>query len=278
MSINRSTFFLSLVLIALVFAGSALPQKRKKTTHPAAPAPAAPQTEQVNTGPTPSEPARTSLKKNERPTDASQSSTKLASEGSTSQSESSYYYEFAQPNFTIAKIVIKHDDAGKGTITFSKKSSEEQITDPLQVSADALARINDAYAALNFLDSNENYQYEKDYSHLGNSTFKLRRREKERTTTFNYTQNKDAKTLADEYRKLANQYVWMFDITVARESQPLDAPRLMESLDSLIKRGEISDPRQLIPFLNGLSNDERIPLMARNRAAKIVAQVERSKN
>jgi hypothetical protein len=51
----------------------------------------------------------------------------------------------------------------------------------------------------------------------------------------------------------------------------------MESLDSLVRRGEISDPRQMVPFLNGLANDERIPLIARNRAAKIVAQVEKIK-
>jgi hypothetical protein len=105
----------------------------------------------------------------------------------------------------------------------------------------------------------------------------LKKGGKQRTVSFNWTQNKDAKLLMDEYRKLGNQYVWMFDITVARENQPLDAPRLMESLDSLVRRGEISDPRQMVPFLNGLANDERIPLIARNRAAKIVAQVEKSK-
>jgi uncharacterized protein (UPF0147 family) len=34
----------------------------------------------------------------------------------------------------------------------------------------------------------------------------------------------------------------------------------------------------MVPFLTGLSNDERIPLIARNRATKIITQIEKSKN
>ena len=40
------------------------------------------------------------------------------------------------------------------------------------------------------------------------------------------------KLLADEYRKIGNQFIWMFDINVARENQPLEAPRIMDALDS----------------------------------------------
>lgn len=271
-------FVFLFVLVGLLSAGSATAQKRsKKNSRPPATIPASRQTK-VEV-PAAAEPVPASLKKNERPADAQEPSIKTSAEKLTSiQADPPYYYEFTQPNFTVAKIVIMHDESGRGTIAFTKKSSEEQIIDPLQVSHDAMARINAAYTALSFLDSSENYQFEKDYSHLGVSTFRLRKSGRERTTTYNWTQNKDAKSLMDEYRKLGNQYIWMFDVTVARENQPLDAPRLMEALDSLIRRNEISDPRQMLPFLTGLSNDERIPLIARNRAATLIAQIEKGRN
>jgi len=184
-----------------------------------------------------------------------------------------YFYEFAQPEFLISKMVIEHDDSGRGTVKFTKKLFTETITDPLQVSPAALERINAAYAALNFIDSNESYQYEKDYSHLGVATFRLKKAGKERTAVFNYTVNKDAKALADEYRKLGNQYVWIFEITLARENQPLESPKLLDSLDSQIRRNEISDPTQLLPLLKSLADDERIPLISRNHAAKLVEKI-----
>ncbi len=175
----------------------------------------------------------------------------------------------------ISKIVIEHDDAGRGSITFTKKLFGDTVTDPLQVSTAALERINATYAALNFLESTESYQYEKDYSHLGVSTFRLKKGDRQRTTVFNYTVNKDAKVLADEYRKLGNQFIWIFDITVARENQPLETPRLLDTFDGLLKRNEISDPSQLLPLLRDMKDDERIPLISRNHAGKLVERIEK---
>ncbi len=188
-----------------------------------------------------------------------------------------FYYEFTQPDFPISKIVIEHDAAGRGTISFKKASLDDEMSDPITVSPAALDRINNALAELNFLDSTENYQYERDYPHLGNVTIRIRRGGHDRTAKFNWTENKNAKILYDEYRKLANQFIWVFDITVARENQPLDAPRLMDSLDYNINRGEISDPPQMVPLLTELGDDERIPLIARNHAAKLIKQIQKVK-
>lgn len=186
-----------------------------------------------------------------------------------------YFYEFSQPNFVVSQIFIEHDENGKGKITFKKKDFGEPISDPIQLSPVTLEKLKTAYQTLSFLDSTESYQYEKDYSHLGNMKITVRKDGRERTTKFNYTTNKDAKILADEYRKIGQQYVWVFDIKLARENYPLETPGLMDALDSLVKRNEISDPPQMISFLQELSNDERLPLMARNHAMRIIKGVEK---
>ncbi len=187
-----------------------------------------------------------------------------------------YFYEFSQPNFYVSKILIEHDENGKGKISILKKDFTALETDPLQLSATTLEKVKTIWQTLDFLDSTEDYQYEKDYAHLGEMKFTMRRDGKERTAEFNYTNNKDAKALADEYRRIAQQFTWIFDINVARENQPLDAPRQLDALDSLIRRNEISDAAQMIPLLTELSNDERIPLIARNHATKLIKQIEKS--
>src|SRR5262249_12386771 len=180
-----------------------------------------------------------------------------------------YFYEFTQPKFLITRITIRHDASGKGTLTFYKGEFDEPITEPVQLSQATLDKINATLTALDYLNSTENYQYEKDYSHLGNIAFRLKKDGREREVHYNYTTNKDAKDLMDEYRRISNQIIWMFDMNVARENQPLDAPRQMDALESYMQRGEISDPTQLVPFLKGLTDDERIPLIARNHAGKM---------
>ena len=211
------------------------------------------------------------------PTEQTNDKVKTDAHPAAADGKSVYFYEFSESDFFISKIYIEHDDHGKGKITFQKKDFAEPVTDPIQLSAAALERIKITWQALNFLDSTENYQYEKDFSNLGTMKFTMKKNGRTRAATFNWTDNKDAKTLADEYRRVGQQFIWIFDVTVARENQPLEAPKLLDSLDSLIRRNEISDTVQMIPLLNELSNDERIPLIARNHATKLIKQIEKRK-
>lgn len=191
------------------------------------------------------------------------------------ENKSIYFYEFSKADFLISKIFIEHDENGKGKITFQKKDFAELITDPLQLSAATLERLKATWQALNFLDSTETYQTVRDYSNLGAMKFTMKQDGRTRTAEFNWTDNKDAKALADEYRRIGQQFIWIFDITVARENQRLEAPRLLDALDALIRRNEVSDASQMIPLLMELSKDERIPLIARNHALKLIEKIEK---
>jgi len=51
----------------------------------------------------------------------------------------------------------------------------------------------------------------------------------------------------------------------------------MDIMDSYIKRNEISDAAQLVPYLKELGDDERIPLIARNHAKRLIKQIEKEK-
>lgn len=186
-----------------------------------------------------------------------------------------YVYEFKQPDFFVYFIHIEHDDAGRGQIRFERRSDTEQITEPFELSATALARVRAHWEALGFLDSQANYQGERTYPSMGQTKLTMRRGGRERTTEFNYSQNNDAQGLSQEYRKAADQSVLVFELEVARESQPLDTPKLINKLDSLIDRDYLSDRQQLVPLIRELTEDERVPLVGRNQAARILKKLEK---
>ena len=229
--------------------------------------------------PTPS-PEPEVAKKNSRENSAEgnqQTQNQTPTEKKNDESVLIYGYEFTQKEFVISHIVIEHDANGKGKITFEKKNAGEPITDPVEISETAWARIKALWEALNFLDSTTNYQSEKQYAHLGTMRLKMKQGDKERTAEFNWTHDKKAFELANEYRRIADQAIFVFDINLARDISPLDTPKMMNNFEDMLRRNSISDPKQLLPLLRDISIDERLPLIARNHADRLVKQIEKSK-
>ncbi|HEX5706138.1 MAG TPA: hypothetical protein VFX96_02505 [Pyrinomonadaceae bacterium] len=186
-----------------------------------------------------------------------------------------YVYEFENPEFVVNRIRVEHDAKGRGRVTFERRSYVEPVVEPLTLSAAAWARVSALWESLRFLDSEESYQTEKQFPHLGTTRLKLRAGGRERATEFNYTSNEQARLLASEYRRAADQAIFVFDLAVARESQPLEAPKLLDTLDRMIKYNMLSDPAQLVPVLGELQTDERLPLIARNHAARILKKLKK---
>jgi hypothetical protein len=184
-----------------------------------------------------------------------------------------YTYEFTQPKFVVKHIVLEHDANGRGSVTFERLNEDTPIVEKIQLSPAALARINAAWQGLQFLDSNTNYQADKQFAHLGTMRIGMEQGTRKRVAEFNWTNNADAETLITEYRRVADQAILIFDISVARENQPLNAPKLMEVLESMLKRNTLSDPQQLLPLLEDLSTDEHVPLIARNHAQRLVKKI-----
>ena len=191
------------------------------------------------------------------------------------KSSARYFYEFTQPQFYVRHIEIEHDANGHGRITFERLNEETGITEPLELSPAAWARIAALWQALSFLDSEENYQSDKQFPHLGTMRLRMEQNSRKRTAEFNWTRNKDAAALVEEYRRAADQAMLVFEISVARESQPLNGPKLMDQIESMLKRNGLSDPQQLLPLLKDISNDEHLPLIARNHALRLINQIEK---
>jgi len=195
--------------------------------------------------------------------------------GETEPDDARYVYEFTQPDFFVSRIRIEHDAQGRGRISFLRKGFDSPFEEELELSSAAYARIKALWAALNFLDSNAGYQSEKQFPHLGNVRLQMKRGGRDRSAEFNWTNDANAKALANEYWRAADQAMLVFDISVSRENLPLEAPKLMDRLDQLLSRNGLSDPKQLVPLLRELSTDERVPLIARNHASRLLKKIEK---
>ena len=188
-----------------------------------------------------------------------------------------YVYEFKHPDFFVYFIHVEHDERGRGHIRFERRTDTEQLTEPLEISPAVLERLKAHWTKLNFLDSTADYQGERNYPSQGMSKLSLRQGGRSRTAEFNYSQDADAQGLVNEYRRAADQALFVFDLQVALESQPLDTPKLINRLDTLVERGQLSDKKQLIPLVRQLAEDERVPLVGRNQAARILKKLEEEK-
>jgi hypothetical protein len=214
------------------------------------------------------------IKHNTRPDVAAPAATP-APLAKTEKDSARFSYEFTQPEFYIRHIRIEHDANGRGVIKFERLHDETVYEEPLELSAAAGMRVSSLWQALHFLDSEEDYQSDRQYAHLGTMRLKMERDLRKRTAEFNWTNNKDVFALANEYRRLADQAILVFDISVARESQPLNTPKLMEEFELQLKRNGLSDPQQLVPLLKDISTDEHLPLIARNHALRLIKKIEK---
>ena len=193
----------------------------------------------------------------------------LASDGTR------YSYEFKQPEFLIKHIVIEHDSYGRGKIKFVQRADEMEVEEPLQLSPEVISRVSALWRALNFLNSNEDYQADRHYPHLGTMRLKMEKDTRQRTADFDWTTHPQALALVNEYRRAGDQAILVFDLSVARESIPLNTPKLMERMEALLKRNGLSDPRQLLPMLQELSTDDHLPLITRNHALRLIKKIEK---
>ncbi|HSE33102.1 MAG TPA: hypothetical protein VLA93_16125 [Pyrinomonadaceae bacterium] len=213
-------------------------------------------------------------RKNQRPPQATETPAKTDAPPQNGDA-TEYTYEFSQPNFHINHVAIEHNQSGKGKIKFTRKNEEAEVVEPFQLSAAATARVLGLWDALKFLESNKDYQSSQHYAHLGVMRIGMKRGEQKRVAQFDWTHDSAAADLVAEYRRAADQAIMVFDLEIARENQPLNAPKLMEGLESLLRRNALSDPKQLLPLLTDLSTDERVPLIARNHAQRLIKQIQK---
>ncbi|HKX28111.1 MAG TPA: hypothetical protein VJ302_10485 [Blastocatellia bacterium] len=187
-----------------------------------------------------------------------------------------YRYLFENERFTTPLQELEFDGSGQGQFRFKRKESDE-IVNKLEVSSAVLSQLQSLFGELNFLSSTEDYQHKKDFSHLGQITITFAHGGKERSVTFNYTENPSLNRITDIFRNLVTQETRVFEIDTIRASDPISTPAQLRLLESELRSKRIADPQRLVPMLEELKLDESVPLIARNHADRLLQLIKKGK-
>ena len=187
-----------------------------------------------------------------------------------------YRYIFENPRFTTPVQELEFDGSGQGKFRFQRKDSDE-VVNKLTVSSAVLSQIQLLFDDMNFLASNEEYQYKKDFSHLGNMTITYSRAGKERTVKFNYTDNQSMNRLSEIFRNIVTQETRIFELEAVLQNDPISTPAQLRILESELKSKHIADPHRFEPILKNIKLDESVPLIARRQAGDLLQMISKGK-
>ncbi|HZN10900.1 MAG TPA: hypothetical protein VFC61_04430 [Blastocatellia bacterium] len=187
-----------------------------------------------------------------------------------------YHYLFENERFTTPREELEFGADGRGKYRFTRKDRGEVVND-LAVSPELAARVGALFSELRFLESSEDYQHKKDFSHLGKITVGEARDGRERAATFNYTDNEIMTRLVEIFRNIATQEWRVFDLENVRATDPISTPAQLRLLESELKSKRIAEPRRLVPLLQELRTDESVPLIARNHAERLIKTIDKEK-
>jgi hypothetical protein len=191
--------------------------------------------------------------------------------------DASFKYKFENARFYISVIEIDLSAGGTGELRFKRGESDEIIDRNIKLLPATIARIRQLYDITNFIDSSEEYQDKKDFSHLGWISLSAQHGKRERKARFNYTTNKDISELAEIYRAIATQEMHLFDIETSERYQPLDLPRLLDTLENDLNLRRVAEPEQLLAMLREISGNDTQPLIARNHATRMIDSIKKGK-
>ena len=211
-------------------------------------------------------------------TNSSASARPCQAEGDRSSSaDTGFKYTFENPRFYIPWIQLDLSPEGAGIVHFRRGESDDLLDRKVRLLPSTLSKIAELIARTSFLTSDEDYQSKRDFSHLGWMTISVNQGGKERTVRFNYTEKQDIGELSEIFRAIANQAIMLFDIDLSIQHQPLDLPRMLDTLENELHLERYAEPDQLISTLRDIAQDDTLPLIARNHATRLITSIQKGK-
>jgi hypothetical protein len=191
--------------------------------------------------------------------------------------EASFSYKFENPRFYVRIIEIDVDSNGVGEVRFTRGESDEVLDSKIKLLPATASRIRTLFKVTDFLGSRDDYQAEKDFSHLGWVTLVEKQGSRKRETRFNYTKIPEIRELGEIFRGIATQEMSLFDIENAERYQPLDLPKQLDLLENDLRLERITEPERLLAALKEIAGDDIQPLIARNQAQRLIDQIKKGK-
>jgi len=104
---------------------------------------------------------------------------------------------------------------------------------------------------------------------MGKKTFRYQDGAEKSETTFNYSQDEDAKALLDRFEKVSETQSLYFDLERTIRFDKLGVNKSLLQLETALDKKRLIGPERFLPLLDRIAKNETYMHMARERAAAL---------
>jgi hypothetical protein len=112
---------------------------------------------------------------------------------------------------------------------------------------------------------------------MGDKTLHYEKGSESGDTTFNYTEDPDARTITDWFERISETERHLIDLQRVVKYDKLGVNTALIQLEVSLDRKRLVSPEQFLPMLDRVVKNESFIHMARDRAANIAAQIRNPK-
>ena len=112
---------------------------------------------------------------------------------------------------------------------------------------------------------------------MGKKTFRYENGAEKFETTFNYSQDEDAKALLDRFEKVSETQSLYFDLERTIRFDKLGVNRSLLQLETALDKKRLIGPERFLPLLDRIAKNETYMHMARERAAALADYFRKDK-
>lgn len=168
------------------------------------------------------------------------------------------------------------DTLGRGSYE-AKPRSGDVVSLEFTASAETVRQILSAFEAIDFLDSNENYESPTRVAAMGMKTITLEKDGRSRTVEFNYTVNKPMARIDRLLDGLAATAFRLDSLQMKMKYDKLGLPAELGALETELKNHWLTDPQILIPTLSQIAANSSYFNMVQRKAEELKWRIEAAK-
>ena len=112
---------------------------------------------------------------------------------------------------------------------------------------------------------------------MGKKTFRYENGAEKFETTFNYSQDEDAKALLDRFEKVSETQSLYFDLERSIRFDKLGVNKSLLQLETALDKKRLIGPERFLPLLDRIAKNETYMHMARERAAALADYFRKDK-
>ncbi len=169
-------------------------------------------------------------------------------------------------------ICISVDSSGAGTYE-GRKLDEPPNPRPIQLSPAVAARLFALARDLGYFRDNDLESHKK-VANLGLKVFTYQQGTEINRAEFNYTLNRQAQELSDQFEKIASVEQHLTNLEFSMKYDPLGLPGELRQIQIDLANDALADPQLLIPALEKISRNSRYMHLAQSRAQDILQRIQ----